>query len=377
MSDARRNGASEGAYELLKVAGTTVLGAIFGLGFVAVIGGGVLLARFRGAGLPSEQAVSLQPKATLLSVGGENLALFILCGLVAVMLLVILELTKGDRFAPSMIFAVVAAIEVVAFVGVGWRALAAGRDTWAPWVAAIVAVLAIFVAPRVRITARRAPDEPASTPRTPTMRWEPRPSIAAARDARITPVLVVAAGLLIAAADLYGNKAWIAFFALAVLAATQAVLCQRIATEVRERRAHPEAGKLDLALAGVVVLVFSGIIVYGAAATTAASYLDPHVRPLVFRVAGWPHTQCGLYVGQTDDRLYVAEVGITSHNRADHDLGRLLAFPRDRVVSLSIGAGQRLGKAITHAHLIATGSENDAAKAADECGAAAAKIDAS
>ena len=80
--------------ELLVIAGGALIAAIGSLSFVALVGAAVTMVRLRGAGLPTEQGVSVQPRSVLLAVGGETLAAAIA---VSAVVALIVHLLPSDR----------------------------------------------------------------------------------------------------------------------------------------------------------------------------------------------------------------------------------------------------------------------------------------
>ena len=138
---------------------------------------------------------------------------------------------------------------------------------------------------------------------------------------------------------------------------------------------RPEgAGKrLTARLAALEALVFAGIVVYGAAAVVGASYLNPHIRPATFTYGG-AH-QCGIYVGETSDKVYVGEMALGADDRPIHSHSRLVVFPRAKIAALSIGGGQPAKDAIVAADTEANGGAPGAQAAANGCkGAAIAAV---
>ncbi|HEY3190226.1 MAG TPA: hypothetical protein VGJ70_22235 [Solirubrobacteraceae bacterium] len=112
-----------------------LLGALASLGFVAFVGAIILWSRFEAAQLPADQAVALQSRADLVTVGAIALTIFVLGGLAAVLLLRLLDRRGQATLETRTGLLVVIGLEIVAaFVVERWD----GPE----WVALFLVVLA-------------------------------------------------------------------------------------------------------------------------------------------------------------------------------------------------------------------------------------------
>jgi len=82
---------AEQVIEWLRSALPAVVGAIGVSGLVSILGGAVLWARFNAAGLPANEAVGDQPTGSLIVTGAVSLSLYLVLGLLAVMIVYLLQ----------------------------------------------------------------------------------------------------------------------------------------------------------------------------------------------------------------------------------------------------------------------------------------------
>src|SRR4051794_33446504 len=78
---------SEIARQALIAVASALAAGITSVTFVAVVGGAVMMARLRGAGLPTEIGISVQPRPVLLGIGAETLAAAVAFAMVTVFVL--------------------------------------------------------------------------------------------------------------------------------------------------------------------------------------------------------------------------------------------------------------------------------------------------
>jgi hypothetical protein len=109
-----------------------IAGAIGVVGFVTLVGGAIQWVRFWSAGLPADQAVRVMPEAELVTMGAASLILFTVAGLLAVLLLYVLDSdgnaslrTLGGLFVLAVLELLVALL-VVDLPTWEWLAFAAG-----------------------------------------------------------------------------------------------------------------------------------------------------------------------------------------------------------------------------------------------------------
>jgi hypothetical protein len=92
-------------------------GAVGFLGFVAVIGGAIQWVRFSAAQLPAAQAIHAMPRGELVAIGAQYLILFTLLGLVAALVVYVVD-PRGEG-TPGTVRALVfvTALECIAVLG--------------------------------------------------------------------------------------------------------------------------------------------------------------------------------------------------------------------------------------------------------------------
>lgn len=277
----------------LAVIGAAVAG-IGSLGFVTAVGGMIVEARFRGAGVPSEVSASLESRGYLLAVGGEVLAATVLVAASLVGLVHLWPLFEpGNRWR--------------------WRAIEALIDGKAPW--------SWFSRWRWGWLSR----------------W--RCFFMGLLTLSLVDYLVWAEFETGAA-----TQRWIllAMVGVAVVGSATATNLAKLARSERDPRAPRLLAIRLLGLFAVVTLV-------GGIAAAGGNLSDPKIRPAaVLLLDNPPRVISGIYVSQTSDRVYIAEA---VEQKASHDLGnrprgRLLELPRAHVERLLIGTSQSLGDAL-------------------------------
>lgn len=279
--------------------GTIVIGAVASLGFVAFVGAVILWSRFEAAELPADQAVAVQPREDLVTVGAIALVLFVLGGLLAVLVLWLLD-HQGRASSNTRIgLLVVILLEILAaFFFEQWD----GTAEWLPLVFSVFVGLAA-VGGLLQLASRR---------RGRTRDW--------------ACAALCLAAVTIAAAVLVNESIWIAWIALIALA----------------------LGAVNLAIARVTgehfvwygASVFLSVALFGAAFSLVRALEDPQAHGLAILRTNDISPVCGIYVAETDDRLYYARVdlkGTRDVRELRPDSGRLLWVPRDRLVSAEIG----------------------------------------
>ena len=110
--------------ELAWQAVPAIASAIGFAGFVAVVGGAIEWVRFWSAGLPADQAVKVIPKQELVTIGAVALIAFTLAGLVAVLVVYVLD-DKGDVSVPTL-----RGLVVLTVVGMAVTLVFARVDAW-------------------------------------------------------------------------------------------------------------------------------------------------------------------------------------------------------------------------------------------------------
>jgi hypothetical protein len=266
------------------------------LGFVTAVGALVTLARLYGAGLPTEVSVSLQSRGLLLTVGGEVLAVAMLVAL-----------------------ALVAAVH------------------WSP-------VFDMRIAPKWLRRRVNANDLPWSWLLTDAegirLRWR-----------CFGGVLVIATLVdyyAWAGHELNSGRQQLLLAGVAVVALAGSAAATKFAMSARSRSSIDKPGGEAARLLGL----FGVVALLGAVAAAAGNVADPRVRPAaVLLLDHPPRVLCGIYVGQTSDRLYIGEAvqADSKHDRdsGKHDQGQLIEINRKHVGGLVIGTAQSLHDALS------------------------------
>jgi hypothetical protein len=277
----------------------TVLGAaaagVSGLAFVAAVGGIVTQARFRGAGLPTEQSVAVETRGVLLAVGGEVLAIAIVAALALVAMVHWLRAAPKEHAETSGATA--------GQPRVGWPVLREGRWAIFFFVLALALIADYFFF------------------------WAGH-ELDSYEQFRIGLLVVITTLIGAAAATVLANHA------------------------CRARDAGDDRGE-GLRLLGLfIVVTFLGGIV-----AAAGSLANPMVRPAAMLLRGPREVSCGLYVGQTADRIYLGQALPKSNpDLGQHSKGVVVEIRRDRISRLVIGSSQPLKSALNRAAELVDGA---------------------
>jgi len=258
---------------------TAVVSGVGGVAFVSAVGGLVAAASFRGAGLPSEFSVAVQSKGQLLASGTKVLGLVFLFGLIVVAVVHWSDQRPWKQEGPAD--------------------SRAAQDHVGPaqrrrWLLAFFLFLELgaFLDYRLQLAQ----------------------GFHLIRDRQ--PSAIVLIGSLVGSA------------AATVLAAHA----------IARRDAGDRRGEVQR-----LVGLFGVICVVAAMIATAGSYAAPRVRAAAVLLQSPHQIVCGLYVGQTSDRLYIGETVVDpATGRGAHSRGSVLEFDRARVQQLMIGSNQTL-----------------------------------
>ncbi len=289
-----------GRQALIAAAGALAAG-IASLTFVALVGAAVTMARLRGAGLPTEVGVSVQPRSVLLAVGGETLAPAIGFALAVVFVLHFIPGTtqllpvgsppQASDHGHLIWRRVRRHLLSVAITLFGWLyywAWSSGTLHF-PFQTAIAVVMLGFasivgyVSERLAARAIEARDE--------------RHKRAAARGIEEIP--------------------------------------------------GPQDRRLARVELTYLMAVAAAIVLYATIAGVIASVADPKVRPAAVVFTGAREPLCGLFVAQNADHLYIGEAVENRHipHIGLHSQGRIIDLPRNSVAGLVIGSSQSLSSA--------------------------------
>ena len=369
-------------------------GAILSLGFVAFVGGIVLWSRFDAAQLPADQAVALQPRSDLVTVGAIALVFFVLGGLVAVLLLRALDQHGNPTFHTRNGLIAVAALEIAAALIVerpageevvklvvatvaglfgvivllnagGWwyenhqpyydvsigptrKLLRRAREAFFTakepvvrppfvdahgrpvrkasrlrlWLAVLLmgALVTLVASGPELVSGRLDGYAPALIPLVAGLAI---PGFSGRGPTRTWSLLVVALGVLVAAAIVYAREsAWVGWVALLALAL---IVVNLMAAEVTQR------------FPGYGIALFLSVILFGVGFQLMRAHEDPQAQAVAFVRENDAQPVYGLYVGETDSRLYYARLDLEGDRDVSDDSGRLLWAPRERVVAWAVG----------------------------------------
>jgi hypothetical protein len=363
-----------------------VAGAVGFVGFVAVLGAAVDWVRFYAAGLPSDQAVSAIARRELVATGTVSLVSFMLLGGAAVLLARLLDphARNGLRIGVSVLVLVELCL-VLAF--------ATGDTRPVLWATVLIACVALLVFAHssvctldesrdVRTEARLRRDalrpalnrvHVADAALAVAESEGDASSVAAARRRRI-PALVELQTLLdsevpvsdarrVAESELASARAggearlrcrptWTGWIAL-VLAVPLLVTATDLI--VRREALHWTGVMLlfVLALNAAVygawrtgwsfvwygLALFASVPLFGAVLAAERTYHTPKLQPVALIRESSNRAICGVYIGENDDRVYIARVEPKARHSplAAHGTGRMFWIPKADVDIITVG----------------------------------------
>ena len=285
-------------------------------GFVAVLGGAVVYVRFLAAGVPPEQAVDVVPNGQLAVFGAVSLALFLGLGLAAVGLVYLLDRRgRPTRRTLLGLLAVVAAeMAYVIWISTPDGSLV-GLKVSPPWAfkSGLTILLMVAVAAGGYLLRGRA-----SGVTVPKDKGIPLNIVGVEPRSRRQALAILFGVELAFALAVAVVDAWLA--AALLVAALLGAVMLRIADVTEER----------FAVFGLSL--FASVIAFGAIATSLRAVFDPVAQPVAVLRTDDPTGVCGLYVGETPERVYLARVEEEGRS------GRLFWVPRSEVVSSSVGS---------------------------------------
>lgn len=379
-------------------AGATVIGAVASLTFVAFVGAAILWARFMSAKLPADQAVAAVPPGQLVAVGASALVPYLLLAGAATMLVYLLDSHGRPYAATRRGLVALAGVEVGVAILVGDFHT---KQTLALLAAIpVAAVLAHFVLDRIDDWTRGREGRDRS-PRVICREgakavFEPRQGerSSGVRIARIVSALLALLGT-VAAAVLLGGALRVGAIVAGVLIAVVAypvepkpddgstsaehgpdgertkafseILQIRFLIAVtllvdgaimltREELWLAEITGVAVALFALLLLVaaatkfkfllygvavFASVVVFGSALAYLRAVQEPEVQPVAALRSDGPGAICGIYVAETDDRLYLGRVDLAERSDDRHvrtATGRIFWVPRDKL------SGRRSGR---------------------------------
>jgi hypothetical protein len=361
---------------LVRVAGV-LIAAVGSAGFVAGVGGAVLWARFHAAELPADQAVAAVPNQELVVVGAVALVGFVLAAIGAVVGVYILdnEGTAGEKTRRGLIALIVAEIAVaVLFGGFGfWTGLGlvAAFGIAGLFLVYLLENLAHFWA--ARTPAQRRLKALAS--------WAWHALFAGIgvihRVWRVLALVALVGGVFVV---FYANQWWqVVVWAVVTLVITGAwnvvghapvrrvlaiaLIAYGVTALIRYEPTLAIAtgaaialGALNLSVAKATsdrftfygVSVFLSVVLFGGALSFVRTREHPKLQAVAVLFKNGTPPACGLYVTETDSRLYLARVSAVPRGRgvrvADKS-GRLFWLPRDQIERTELGPLQGIVRA--------------------------------
>jgi hypothetical protein len=284
---------------------------------VAALGGAALFVRFHAARIPAAEALTVVPNAELVVRGAMALALYLLLGGAAVAVVSLLDPQgrPGRRTIFGLLVVVVAEMAVPVWTAAGvsteWK-IGISCGLLAAW------ILGWWLLPKLR----GAPEvKPGGKRVGPTSHW-------LKGEWRWLAVLLILGELAVAIA-ITAFHLYLGLTLLLAGALLAAVL--RVATLTRDKSPL------------YAVAVFLSVVIFGAGAIAFRALEEPQARPAAALVNG--HGVCGLYVTETDTRLYLAAVELDQRGDPVRRTGRIIAIPKERLTAETVGDLQKLGDA--------------------------------
>lgn len=325
--------------DILKQAPAVLLTASAFLGFVALVGGVTVWGRFYAAELPAEQAVNFLPRSELIVIGTVSLLLYGVLGLLAAFVSYLVD--DGGRARERILYTLLALAVVesaVVFTIVYREEKEAEHITDAVFVVVYLFALAFLVARRFR-------SEQELLPRTERDRRKEAAGEPAPRPRRYTlhPVAFVVLVLLaIAVAVVTWQLLELLWVSIALLVAMLLAVSNYRVADLTDGR-----------FVWYGVAVFFSVPLFGAILALARLIDEPQAQPAaLIRVAdkGTEGLQ-GLYVTETESRIYLASVAVSGcgGDEVRGGSGRLFSVPRAQVAELSVGSLQDVADAAIEA----------------------------
>jgi hypothetical protein len=297
------------------VASATAIGFT---GFVAVLGGAILWVRFYSARLPADQAIAVMPTGDLVVFGAVTLVTFFVLGGLTVLASYLLDPHAGPTASTRRILITLVAIEMAYAI-----AITPFGDNWKR-LGLIALVAVIGVAGELALTKLGSVDL-TSSPRKclgdKTTRW---PYVAKI-GLYLLVVVAIAGAVLLANPEL-----WLGGVLLVAALLGRAVM--RVA-----RLSGNNFGWYGVAL-------FLSVVLFGAALNVLRTIDLPQVQPAALLRENDAEGVCGLYITETDDRIYLARTDLAEPEgkRPIRTSGRIFWVPREDVTDFSVGSLQSI-----------------------------------
>jgi hypothetical protein len=357
--------------------GAILLAAIASVGFVAFVGAIILWSRFEAAQLPADQAVAVQPRADLVTVGAIALTIFVLGGLAAVLLLKLLD-RRGEASLPTRTgLLVVMGLEIAAaFVLERWD----GPEWLGPALAVLAGLAALTVLLELAAQWHRQHQESFDSlpPRMLQVFVEGDDDVSRTRLWGGVAILAAAVYVILRTHAWWSDPWWKRYVVAALVAAVAVAVLKVRARSSPERRWGTVVlalgvvvgmgaalsrqndwvaviaatalvlGAVNLAVAHVSgdrflwygLTVFASVMVFGAAFYFLRNLEDPQAQGVALLRANDAQPVCGIFVAETKDRLWYGRLdlkGTSDIRRLRNESGRLLWAPRERLVAAEIG----------------------------------------
>ena len=347
--------------------------------FVAVVGGGILWARFDGAELPADQAVAAVPNSELVVVGAVALVGFVIASIAALVLVYVLN-DSGTANSETR-----RGLIVLMVLGIGVAVIAQGFKWWeTALLLCAFATAGVFLAYLLDDVGRFFTARSPGQSRLPVLArwardriWVPEKLLEALR--RLAALLLLLAGIWIVGWNREFGLVLFWLLGLVVLLAPSVARRQE-RTALRQvltvtlivygvvaliRLEEPLAvmtgtalalGLVNLAVAratgnrfefyGVAVLL--SVVLFGGVLSYTRTREHPKLQAVAALLKDDERAVCGLYVTETDSRLYLARVEIVpgeETGKVELSSGRLFWLPRDQVTRSELGPLQGIAVA--------------------------------
>jgi len=319
------------------------------LGFVAFAGGVKTWAQFSAANLPAGQAVAAMPKSELVTSGAVSLTFFAALGLLATLTTYLINNkgTPNKGMLYGMLLLVVLEAAAVLVLARDSEHLSRTKEA----AGALIFLVALTVAGietsanperdvRGWLTGRTARRQSALALLKSTWAWFKKTPSGDKREDEHGPRLTLSplgnaycailAALSGPATGLLTHEWWVGVSL--PFAGLLAFGCMRVA-----HRATPN-------FAWFGVAVFFSVSLFGAVVETLRTLDEPQVQPMaLIRAGDGPGEGLqGIYITETEERVYMASVAANGCNDTDleGDSGRLFWVPREQVTGYAIGTLQ-------------------------------------